>query len=73
MPLWKRLFPTATRLNLAIQLFSLTAIFFEGYDRAPPSSVSVQDPADLLRGVQRVSWEEVRHPASSSARRVRCS
>lgn len=34
VPTWKRLFPSATSLNVAIQLFSLTAIFFEGYDRA---------------------------------------
>lgn len=33
MPAWKRLFPTANRLNVAIQLFSLIAIFFEGYDQ----------------------------------------
>lgn len=32
-PLWKRLFPTAGRLNFAIQAFSLTAIFLEGYDQ----------------------------------------
>ena len=28
---WKRL--TATQLNIAIQAFSLIAIFFEGYDQ----------------------------------------
>ncbi|BGP22803.1 hypothetical protein JCM10295v2_001694 [Rhodotorula toruloides] len=32
-PLWKRLFPTASRLNFAIQAFSLIAICLEGYDQ----------------------------------------
>ncbi|GAA5856833.1 hypothetical protein JCM8547_008865 [Rhodosporidiobolus lusitaniae] len=40
MPLWKRLFPTANALNLAIQIFSLTAIFFEGYDQGVMGGVN---------------------------------
>lgn len=42
MAVWKRLFPTARSLNLAIQIFSLTAIFFEGYDRACTVPLSVR-------------------------------
>lgn len=36
---WKRLSPT--QLNLAIQVFSLIAIFFEGYDQVPHSQVNL--------------------------------
>jgi hypothetical protein len=36
--LWKRL--SATQLNIAIQTFSLIAIFFEGYDQGVIGSVN---------------------------------
>ncbi|CDR43052.1 RHTO0S07e07382g1_1 [Rhodotorula toruloides] len=39
-PLWKRLFPTASRLTFAIQAFSLVAILFEGFDQGVMGGVN---------------------------------
>ncbi|GAA5942498.1 hypothetical protein JCM1841_000514 [Sporobolomyces salmonicolor] len=49
MPVWQHLFPTAGRLNIAIQVFSLIAIFFEGYDQGVMGGVN--DSPDYVRTV----------------------
>jgi hypothetical protein len=38
LTLWKKL--SATQLNIAIQVFSLIAIFFEGYDQGVMGGVN---------------------------------
>ncbi|GAA5957074.1 hypothetical protein JCM10213_003536 [Rhodosporidiobolus nylandii] len=58
-PLWKRLFPSPSSLNIAIQVFSLTAIFFEGYDQGVMGGVN--SSPDYLRevGIGNYPTEEV--------------
>jgi hypothetical protein len=48
---WKRL--SATQLNIAIQAFSLIAIFFEGYDQYDPSHFPLGAETKWTLGV---SW-----------------
>ncbi|GAA5908230.1 uncharacterized protein JCM6883_004316 [Sporobolomyces salmoneus] len=47
--LWKKLFPSANALSFAIQAFSLTAIFFEGYDQGVMGGVNASP--DYVREV----------------------